>query len=684
MEQEDLQEMTEQEKWAAELKKWAAKSIDQIMVDNTGAWGSGEEAVDVSTFIEMARLDKDLLRSPHGYVFDAIDSMGQDPEARGDSAPYTAFDGILGAEEVVAAIMRHLRRADDGGTEASRAIVLAGPPGTPTREILDRLVTVVVEYSHSAEGRLYRIQGCPVNENPIHLVELDLRRLVFGDQVAWDRSELCNHCAERWHQYREQEEVQPGLMGSDGTQHPGRRTNMQVERFVLSAPNGVGIGQLHGDATSIQEVERAIGNARRGLLAISHFAGMSQSLASTVLRFAAGQDPGAAGINTLVIADAVIEAMEKRSIEHGFVNEVGRMLLLRLRHSLNLVEEEAIYQQYIADEMRFFVNERDAEEGSEYPPVHVAPLALNMAARLAVLSRLRDPSTLKVSNGRYGKVALYAEAATDPATIREMAACPDEGHFGISAGAVLNKIDECASLPNLDCVSPTLLLEKLSEIPEVQGEDVHVIAQDYAERVDLTVRQAAVDGYEDNALKMLEDYKKYVGVTPIGPGEPGIIGQNSEAELRRMEDHVGLRRDRERQEFRDSVTRFFAANPDASFTEHSQLLAGIDSRVLNPKNKVQGFLREPDEEAGNYDTWRTLRLATHNRLKRLYGYCDACAVDLVEIMLTVSVIVKVRHEGRLDWQRPLRFDLRDAEEYLTKFAGSAHGTATAPSTAGQG
>ena len=53
------------------------------------------------------------------------------------------------------------------------------------------------EYSHTDAGALYAIQGCPVNESPLHLVPHSLRanfRATYGVEIA---GEPCPHCVAR-------------------------------------------------------------------------------------------------------------------------------------------------------------------------------------------------------------------------------------------------------------------------------------------------------------------------------------------------------------------------------------------------------------------------------------------------------------------------------------------------------
>ena len=53
------------------------------------------------------------------------------------------------------------------------------------------------EYSHTDDGALYGIQGCPVHESPLHLVPHTLRaqfRETYGVEIT---GELCPHCASR-------------------------------------------------------------------------------------------------------------------------------------------------------------------------------------------------------------------------------------------------------------------------------------------------------------------------------------------------------------------------------------------------------------------------------------------------------------------------------------------------------
>ena len=79
---------------------------------------------------------------------------------------YAAFDKVKGSQRTVARIINRLRAAASGGYQLRQAIVLKGGPGSGKSFLAEALAAVL-------EGMvIYSVDGCPVHENPLNLLKL--------------------------------------------------------------------------------------------------------------------------------------------------------------------------------------------------------------------------------------------------------------------------------------------------------------------------------------------------------------------------------------------------------------------------------------------------------------------------------------------------------------------------------
>src|SRR5690606_17787357 len=84
----------------------------------------------------------------------------------------------------------------------------------------------LADYSRTIEGSLYKIQGCPVNEEPLHLLESESER-----RKLWDKhkikveGKLCPVCKFRFEK-----------------EWAGNLSNVKIERFYIDEEVRDGIG----------------------------------------------------------------------------------------------------------------------------------------------------------------------------------------------------------------------------------------------------------------------------------------------------------------------------------------------------------------------------------------------------------------------------------------------------------
>ena len=165
-----------------------------------------------------------VARSSHQYVWDMIRSTSVE-KGEGKFRCRLFEDELFGIDDAIDRVVDYFKAAAAGSEVGRRLLLLLGPPSGGKSSLVILLKRALEEYSHTDEGALYAIAGCPVHESPLHLVPHTMRaacRNTYGIDIA---GEVCPHCRARLED-----------------QFAGDFMQMQVERFFISEAGRSGIG----------------------------------------------------------------------------------------------------------------------------------------------------------------------------------------------------------------------------------------------------------------------------------------------------------------------------------------------------------------------------------------------------------------------------------------------------------
>ena len=122
-----------------------------------------------------------------------------------------------------------------------------------------------------------------------------------------------------------------------------------------------------------------------------------------------------------------------------------------------------------------------------------------------------------------------------------------------------------------------------------------------------------------------------------------------------MEKQAGVT-ERDRSDFRHEMNRYFAnlkiRGVEYDHASEYRLKAAIEARLFPDRRTLDGTLTRP-RFARQRVEWRRQRSAIYNRLIESYGYCEACADDIIEFSVHVlksgSALKTPKSEG-VEWQ----------------------------------
>ena len=105
---------------------------------------------------------------------------------------YDYFDGqFFGMERPLEKVMRFLHSAAMRGEESRQVLLLLGPVGAGKSALIEHIKGAL-----EACAPIYVLQGCPIREEPLHLIPRSLRDdflEMYGIQIEGDLCPICRH-----------------------------------------------------------------------------------------------------------------------------------------------------------------------------------------------------------------------------------------------------------------------------------------------------------------------------------------------------------------------------------------------------------------------------------------------------------------------------------------------------------
>ncbi|MBI3892043.1 MAG: hypothetical protein HY303_11005 [Candidatus Wallbacteria bacterium] len=145
------------------------------MSENAKPRTNGAETIaTVGDYVAASVKNLRLRRNTHHYVSDMMDHFG----------PEVVFEGIFGLEEQIKNVVLFFHAH---GTSLERRLLLfVGPQGAGKSYMVDKIKKHLDLYSHSEEGVLYGVSGCPFHQHPYDLIPHNERdKLKGGMGLRW-------------------------------------------------------------------------------------------------------------------------------------------------------------------------------------------------------------------------------------------------------------------------------------------------------------------------------------------------------------------------------------------------------------------------------------------------------------------------------------------------------------------
>ncbi len=646
-------------------------AVDALLSEAEREVGRFEWDGTFADYLRMVIQKPALPRVAHKLVYDAIIDPGQEESPSGQPVYKLFSDQIFGLDEALANIVRYFSSSANRLEIRKRILLLLGPPASGKSSVVALIKQALERYTRTEPGAVYAIKGCPMQEEPLHLLPHRLRPQLMEDYGIYVEGELCPRCR---YVLR--------------TQHKGKISEMRVERVVFSEHEAVGIGyyvatnphpadasllvgsvdtsQLAGQRPEVAgrafRLDGEFNVANRGVMELVEIFKADRHLLTTLLGLAQEQLIKLERFGS-VYADEVVIGHSNEGDFEEFKSEThsealkDRIIEVRIPYNLRVSDEVKIYQKMLAS--------------SGLEDVHLAPLTLPSMSIFAVLTRLSPPP--RQGMRELDKLRLYDDQPVPHFSLDDVAAIrrkhPEEGMNGISPRYVMNRLSTVATSPDVNCVSPLNALDSLwrglGENISLETEDrakyvgfVRDAVEEYKERAVQQVQKAYEEGFEQTATDLLANYLQdinaYCNSQPTRFSAAAAARFGNERDMREMEKHLRIS-DKDRAKFRLEVHQFFSnlkgRNVRFDYTVEPRIKAAIEARLFPDRRRLDSTLTAPRSQRNRVE-WMRRRSAVYNRLVNSYGYCPQCAEDTIEFVghvLKSRQTMKILSGEAIEW-----------------------------------
>lgn len=617
-----------------------------------------------SDYLAMVVEDPSIAKLAHARVRDAIIAKGVDTSSSGEPI-YRLFENdVFGLEDVLARIVEYFEAAGKGTETRKRILLLLGPPASGKSTIVALIKKALEDYTRTDEGAVYALAGCPMQEDPLHLIPHSLRP-VLRDEYGIDI----------------EGELNPRNRYLLRTKYNGKIADVPVERIVFSEQEAVGIGyyvatnpnadaslllgsidtgRLEGSRTEVAgqafRMDGEFNVANRGLIELVEMFKADRRVLTTLLGLAQEQVIKMEKFGSIYADEVIIGHSNEGDFNTFAMDEHSealkdRITAVQVPYNLRVSEDVKIYERAMA---------KRQEHG-----MCIAPLALRVAGTYAVLSRLQQPNRqgmtlldkMRLYDGR--KVGAYTRQ--DVAQMKQDSV--GEGMSGISPRYVMNRVAAAASAPGLKCVTPLAVIDSLwrgiSENVSLdlssRAASISLITDTVSEYNDLAmseVKRAFHDSFDDSAATHLSGYLRNVRAYC---SEDASTDDYDEREMQTMERAVGIR-ERDKAAFREEIDKlaslYTSRERRFTYTTDPRLRAAVESRLFPSERELAAALTRP-RLARRRAEWTHRRVMIVKRLMDKYDYCGVCAEDLLEYVTELlqhkPMFTKTKSAG-VTWQ----------------------------------
>ena len=608
----------------------------------------------LAEYLEIIEKDVGIAKLAHKRLFDVISTHGVTKMSTSVERCNKLFNGeeirtydyfqskFFGMERSLAKIMRFLRSASLKGEESRQVLLLLGPVGAGKSALLEQIKGALEECDD-----MFHIEGCPIHEEPLHLIPRSLRegfQELYGIRIEGD---LCPVC-----RYRLKEEFNNDYTAMGITQSSfsvrGRRgvgvvppmdANSQDVTILIGSEDISKLDMYSEDDPRVLSLNGAFNVGNRGIVEFVEVFKNEIEFLHTMITATQEKSVPSPGKGPMIYFDGVILAHCNESEWNKFKSEntneaiLDRIVRVNIPYCLEVSEEQKIYAKMLG------MSDFDG---------HVAPHTLEIASMFAVLTRLHpsnkvDPLTkMKLYDGK-DVIEKGTVKKIDINDLRDEAR--DEGMTGISTRFIMKAIDSALSDSEKNMVTPISIRDAL--IKQVKDQIVveddrnkyldflgKTLHDEYLNILEKEITKAFVSAYEEQAEALFDNYldhaEAYVNMSTVKDHVTHEEIQPDEQFMASIEEQIGIT-GTSRENFRVDITAFMFSklrrNEKVDWKSYAPLKEAIETKLTSSVKQISRIVTKSKsrdkKQKGKYNEMV-------QTLINEYGYSEDSAEEVIK------------------------------------------------------
>lgn len=603
------------------------------------------------TFLDYLQIVKErpwVCQLAHSRIYNMIVDHGIEELPNGEKKYKFFASEIFGLDKTIEKLVEEYfhpaaRRLD----VRKRILLLMGPVSGGKSTIVALLKRGLERYSRTDAGALFGIKGCPMHEEPLHLIPRELREDFQREYGVYVEGELCPYCQVMLE-----------------TEYGGKIENVIVERVFLSEEKRIGIGTFTPSDPKSQDIADLTGSvdfstiaeygsesdprayrfdgelniANRGIMEFQEMLKCDEKFLWNLLSLSQ-EGNFKAGRFALIYADEMIIAHTNENEYRAFIsnkkNEAlqSRIIVMKIPYNLKVSEEIKIYEKLIKQ--------------SDLKDIHIAPHSLRVASIFSVLSRLKESK--KQGMDLVKKMKLYDGEDVEGFKQKDLselqAEHQDEGMSGVDPRYVINRLSSALIRTTTKCINPLDVLralkDGLDQHPSITREEydrllnfISIARREYDEIAKKEVQRAFVYSYEESARVLFDNYldnvEAYCNGIKIRDPITDEEMEPDEKLMRSIEEQIGIS-ETAKKSFREEIlirlSSYARKGKRFDYKSHERLREAVERKLfadLKDVVKITTSSKVPDAE-------QIKRLnEVSAKLIEEYGYCHICANELLK------------------------------------------------------
>ena len=549
---------------------------------------------------------------------------------------------FFGMERSLAKIMRFLRSASLKGEESRQVLLLLGPVGAGKSALMERIKGALEE-----TDPMYHIEGCPIHEEPLHLIPRSLRgefKEIYGINIEDYLCPVCRHNLKE--EYNNDYMSVPVKQSSFSVR--GRRgvgvvppmdANSQDVTILVGSEDISKLDMYSEDDPRVLSLNGAFNVGNRGIVEFVEVFKNEIEFLHTMITATQEKSVPSPGKGPMIYFDGVILAHCNESEWNKFKSEgtneaiLDRIVRVNVPYCLEVSEEQKIYDKMLG------LSDFDG---------HIAPHTLEVASMFAVLSRLHpsnkvDPLTkMKLYNGD-DVIERGTVKKIDINDLRDEAR--DEGMTGISTRFIMKAIDSALSDSEKNMVTPISIRDAL--IKQVKDQIVveddrnryldflgKTLHDEYLNILEKEITKALVSAYDEQAEALFNNYldhaEAFVNMTTVKDNVTNEEIQPDERFMASIEEQIGIT-GTSRENFRVDITAFmfskFRRGEKVDWKSYAPLKEAIESKLTSSVKQISRIVTKSKsrdkKQQGKYNEMV-------QTLINEYGYNEDSAEEVIK------------------------------------------------------